>query len=374
MSRFNFQSPGAAMGDAVTQYFERRRREIHEAAAVLERRQAADDQRARFQRDDQRLQKQDQREAELDRENRADRLAKIHGPDADLPEDIAAAMRGGGYQVDSRQSLPARTMGVESVPGVVVGAQELPSQAYARRAETHTERLGREQRESVQAEKDEQRTWRDTQAKDERAFRGEQSQYNRDAAKERTDSDREMKLLIADMARSGSAETRALANEFKRLQIAGEQDKQETARTGREKAASDAQGLTQTALGHVDRLLDQNDVGAGIGMATGAYEMRGYTQGAQDFNGVKDQLVAALTQPNLGALKGPMSDKDVAFVKQLATRLDNRRLSAGETTRALQEAQAFLRSKMGGGGNGDGNGGGGNTRPTAADYIKKYGG
>ena len=152
------------------------------------------------------------------------------------------------------------------------------------------------------------------------------------------------------MSRSGSAETRALANELKRLQIAAAEDKLETTRATREKDAAGARQTTDSALRHVNRLLDPNDVGGSIGAATGAYEMRGFTQGAQDFNSVRDQLVAALTQPNLGALKGPMSDKDVSFIKQLATRLENRKMSAQETQRALIEARTFLQSKVGGAG------------------------
>jgi hypothetical protein len=61
-------------------------------------------------------------------------------------------------------------------------------------------------------------------------------------------------------------------------------------------------------------------------------------------------LIAALTLPNLGALKGPMSDKDVAFVKSISTRLANTRMSEPET-RAISEAQTFLRGKLGGSGN-----------------------
>lgn len=106
-----------------------------------------------------------------------------------------------------------------------------------------------------------------------------------------------------------------------------------------------ARQATQTALDLVTRL----ETHAGIGAATGAYEMRGFTQGAVDFNAIRDQLVAALALPNLGALKGPMSDKDVIFVKQLATRLANTRLSESETRKALAEAKLFLQTKLGGG-------------------------
>jgi hypothetical protein len=184
-------------------------------------------------------------------------------------------------------------------------------------------------------------------AESQRTFQAEQNELNRQAAAERAQSERELRELIARMGASNSAESRELANRLREIQIQGVQDKLDTTRAERDKTESSARQSTQSALDAVDRLLDVKDVGGNIGAATGAYELRGFTQGAQDFNSVRDQLVAALTQPNLGALKGPMSDKDVAFVKQLATRLGNTRMSEAETRRALTEAQTFLRNKLG---------------------------
>jgi hypothetical protein len=106
----------------------------------------------------------------------------------------------------------------------------------------------------------------------------------------------------------------------------------------------ESESVTRTALGLVDRLASH----PGIDRATGAYEVRGFTQDAVDFNSIRDQLVAALALPNLGALKGPMSDKDILFVKQLATRLENRRLSKAETIKAIEEARTFLNGKLSG--------------------------
>jgi hypothetical protein len=58
--------------------------------------------------------------------------------------------------------------------------------------------------------------------------------------------------------------------------------------------------------------------------------------------------VATLALPNLNLLKGPMSDKDIMFVKQLATRLSNENMSDAETVKALNEAKAFLAAPAGG--------------------------
>lgn len=165
---------------------------------------------------------------------------------------------------------------------------------------------------------------------------------NRTAATERANADRDMKELIARLAASGSAESRALANELTRIQIQAAGDKLETAQTERGKSVDAAKSATENALALAIRLATH----PGLGKATGAYEMRGFTQEATNFNAIRDQLVAALALPNLGALKGPLSDKDILFVKQLATRLENRKMDDAETLTAIAEAKTFLQDKL----------------------------
>lgn len=140
----------------------------------------------------------------------------------------------------------------------------------------------------------------------------------------------------------GPSEATQLTNEIRRTQLEERQAKLEEAAGAKTQKEAEARSATQTALDSVDRLLTH----PGIGKATGAYELRGFTQEAQDFNAERDMLVAALTLPNLGALKGPMSDKDVVFVKQLATKLANTKMSAEATRAELQRAREFLRGKL----------------------------
>lgn len=170
-----------------------------------------------------------------------------------------------------------------------------------------------------------------------------------------------------------TASNRELSDEMTRLRIQAEKDKQAAAQTERERTVGSAQASTETALGLVDRLLgDESDPSKpthpGMAGATGAYEMAGWRQDPTDFNAIRDQLVAALALPNLGALKGPMSDKDVIFVKQLATRLSNTRMSEAETRRALAEARAFLKDKLASGAAIDQRGGG-NTHPSGGGRV-----
>ncbi len=168
----------------------------------------------------------------------------------------------------------------------------------------------------------------------------------RDADRAQRASDAAAMRGVVASNQSGAAASRDLANQMKELQITGERDKQAAATTDRTKQQESAQVSTQNALD----LVDQLEKDPGLGAATGAYEVRGFTQGAQDFNGMRNQLVALLALPSLGALKGPMSDKDILFVKQLATRLENPRLSEAATRKALAEAKTFLQSKLGKGG------------------------
>jgi hypothetical protein len=106
----------------------------------------------------------------------------------------------------------------------------------------------------------------------------------------------------------------------------------------------EAQAITQTALAQAKRLRNH----PGLSKAYGAYEMRGFMQDAQDAKAIRNQLVAALALPNLAAIRGPLSDKDILFVKQLASRLENDRISDDEAVRAVDEAILFLESKSGG--------------------------
>jgi hypothetical protein len=151
------------------------------------------------------------------------------------------------------------------------------------------------------------------------------------------------RLAQIKASQAATGPNRALADEMTQLRIQAERDKQEAAKTGRDKTAEGARQSTAIALDLVDRL----EKHPGLNKASGIIDSwtSGMSQEATDANGLRDQLVATLTLPNLGTLKGPMSDRDVIFVKQLATRLGNPKLSDTETRKALSEAKTFLQSK-----------------------------
>lgn len=159
---------------------------------------------------------------------------------------------------------------------------------------------------------------------------------NRDARAVEGEANRELRELIARLGASGDAASQQLSNQLKQLQIDTLQTKNETADNT---AAKDKKSAVDTAsfnISQIDRMLTH----PGLPKATGALDPRKmYDQEAIDFNSIRNQLVAALTLPNLGTLKGPMSDKDVVFIKQLATRIQEGRISDTELKTALNEAK-----------------------------------
>ena len=183
-----------------------------------------------------------------------------------------------------------------------------------------------------------------TQLDDERAAAAAQravdAAANRSTATERADADRQMRLELARLAASGKAGSQALSDELKKSQLDAAKEKAAAAAGQR----ASAQQATQSALDTAERLL----VHPGFGAATGAWEPQQLIEGQDriNFNEERDNLVALLTLPNLGLLKGPMSNQDVLFVKQMATQLGNRRLSADATRAALERAKLFLQSKL----------------------------
>jgi hypothetical protein len=139
-------------------------------------------------------------------------------------------------------------------------------------------------------------------------------------------------------------------------------------RTVRENhAASDTIGTKPTSQGTTDTiaLLNRFETHPGTPKAYGIINSRTapFSQDAQDAIAVRDQLVAALTLPNLGVLKGPASDNDVRFMKQMSSRLTNPTISMNEVQSAIRETRTYLQRRQaeeagmgrtGGGGTGGG--------------------
>ncbi len=68
--------------------------------------------------------------------------------------------------------------------------------------------------------------------------------------------------------------------------------------------------------------------------------MRGWTQPARDFRAELERFVAQQTKGNLGSLKGPMSDKDIQFIKAMSTTAADTNLSDEALIAELKRARA----------------------------------
>jgi hypothetical protein len=334
MPNFQFRSAGAAFNrslqDALLKQEIQRRNSYFESLEAESR-----------VRQMQRAEAEARRAAVVATQADADRLAGIYGPDADLSPEAATTLAAGGYQVkpaDVRANVDQRSAA-------------LGYPAAQRRVETNNERLAREQREAAQAEKDEQRRFRDEQADAERAFRGEQAEANRQARAEQSAADRELKTLIASMQSSANAETRALANELKRLQVQSERDKQDAARAEREQTAkakaqgrSDVRDLAQGLID--DPNLDR--ITGNVGATTP--DLR---PGSIDARARLTQLVNKLSLEGRNALKGQgaISDFEGRMLAAAVTSIDPR--AGAETVRKhLKAIVAVMSDGEPAGGNG----------------------
>ncbi len=66
----------------------------------------------------------------------------------------------------------------------------------------------------------------------------------------------------------------------------------------------------------------------------------------KDAEALVKQIAANLTIENVSKLKGPLSDKDIAFLKEASTRLSNQDISDLEAERVLTEVREFLNQNV----------------------------
>jgi len=179
-----------------------------------------------------------------------------------------------------------------------------------------------------------------TDAEAQRTFMEGQANLNRIAAGERAAAEREMRQMISTIAAQGNAQARALDARLKELQIAGLEDKNEAANAERTRAEATRTNDAQNAIEMLNRLENH----PGLEKATGAYELRGLTQDARSWRAMANSVVAALALPNMSSLKGPASDRDVAFIKEKSTILQNPNISAEDARQAIRDAREFLKT------------------------------
>lgn len=344
MSRYNFQSTGAAVGNAIQQFLMQRaleeRQRMLDEAMRRDKDQAserANREMSLREQDAIARENEDKRRMAIDDEER--RLAAAERAKAASAEANQAGVRGmiadrmNMGPIDQSTAQQIEGMGYREgvqVPGIITRASQPPNRTTV----TVPGPNGRPMRKAVT---------------DADLITGVE-EYREPKAPSQASQGTERVLVSADgksqrVAR-GAGEVNALLSQGWKLfdQVA--------ARTSNTVDPNEAKQTTSTALSLAKRLKTHPGFDWAYGMISS--RTSGLSQDATDAMAIRDQLVASLTLPNLGALKGPMSDKDIMFVKQLATRLGNPRISEAEARRAVDEAVLFLESKMGGaGGAGD---------------------
>jgi hypothetical protein len=151
---------------------------------------------------------------------------------------------------------------------------------------------------------------------------------------------------LARAPQKGPSEATQIALDTRRLALEEKQTKIRDAEEAKAAKAEEARTLTADTLAGIRGLLTH----PGLDKSQGIIDSRlaALSQDAQDYRGERDRMVAALTLPNLGALKGPMSDKDIVFLKQISSKLANDELSDEATRAELRRLEQFLTSKMAG--------------------------
>lgn len=337
-----FGSIGAAMTDEMTQILvEReaaRRQAMLDAIAAQEREQSVRDRQVAREIQRAQLESTDaQRKEAIQRmqQQRAGAVADTLQVGQDIDGSTAAILREGDLGALVQQQLNPQLNVTAGMP--VPGASTGPAVNMNERtlfSGTAGQHAARARADAEKAEKEAAR-----------AAAAEQARLNREAATERARETNETRRTLATIAASGKADTQALGNQLRQIQIDAAQDKLDAGRKERAQLETGQREQIQETLDVVNAMLDSQGVGAGLDAATGAYELRGFTQPAQNFNAYRDRLAAMLTAPNLKYLKGPLSDKDIIFVQNLSTNLANRRMSGELTRQNLLKLQELLTQK-----------------------------
>jgi hypothetical protein len=164
-------------------------------------------------------------------------------------------------------------------------------------------------------------------AEAQREFQRGENDLNRQSRAEQAQHDRELRELIARMGASNSAESRALANQLREVQIQTSQDKLDATRADRGKTEQAAKQGRQEVYGLANELLNDPAMSRAAGPLD-AY-MPTVRPGTKDFENRLSRLKNLLTFENRSKLKGQgaISDAETRMLEQSASAID---LAAGE--------------------------------------------
>lgn len=346
MGRYGFTSPGADAGQAIQQFLVQR---------AMQQRQAEMDARAQEREAAQLAHQGEELKLQQAQEKRAAEAQKTQTADLQNQREFTkattianAALPGDAVDQPTREMLGRQGYGgqIKQVPGIVAqgafqgnDAQDIPQYDVTKTPDSYAMRGG-SQYLSARA------------AADERAA---ESDKTRTAASERADSDRAMRLTIAELMKSNSAESHALANQLTQLRIDAEKTKQEDAKTAATNKRTAVRQPAQDALDLIDTIIDPTS-GAllpGVSGVVGAKSGAGWIPGTDAASAITridrlkslmdlDVIAQMKAQSKTGATGfGAMSAPELKILEDAAARLNRSQSEA-----AFTEELARLKEKL----------------------------
>lgn len=258
MGRYNFQSTGGNAGNAIQAFLMQREQENQ---AQMRQRFLEEQQAEELRQREEQIQLQRQQEERIGKDSEANRNALENQRQFGRATTIAEnALPDDAVDDATRKLLEAQGFGgqVKRTPGIVVQGPQIDEQdgvpIYDVNAQPDSYKMrGGSKYLSARA------------AEDARAAQAKETEAGRN---ERADSDREMRLLIAQMSASSNAGQRALADELKRVQIDRERGKLEDDQTKRDDVAekatlakTNAQRTSQDTIDVIKQLADIDEQG-----------------------------------------------------------------------------------------------------------------
>lgn len=329
----NFVSPGAAARDAIIE--ELMRRQALDRQAELDAQREREAQAALRQRDEQ-LAFQKEQEARIAKAQQATMDDLSNQREFTRASTIeAGAMPGDAVDPETAALMTRQGFGgaMRQIPGVLVqgpleaGDQmdEMDREAALGRTPEQTVMRGGSRYLNAQAQREAQAA-----ALTERLT----------AQDERAAADRELKQIIAGLSASGKAESQALANQLKALQIQLTGEKVQEATENRTNAKSATAGTRQTIRDLAANLAADPELGGITGPIEGRRDTF-FTGGATDAVSRFNQLLSALALGERSKLKGQgqISDYEAKILQRAVTSL-NRASGPEITKKTLEEIAA----------------------------------
>jgi hypothetical protein len=353
MSRYNFQSSGAAAGNAIEQFLVQRaladrQRRIDELNAQNTK---ADNARA----DEQLFRQQENDKRMASAQDDAARLTKAQAAAGSLgiggrisPEDPNAGLISQYLPgvLDQDMTLPSRHMAGAGIPGVMARTEDVAPQATGMMISRGTA----QQKQAADAI-----TAREREQEDARAARAAEGEASRAAAAARAQDANDMRMQLAQLANSGRNANADLDRQIKQGKIDADAQKRADADKAA-KASADAVSTYEGDIsGVLNQLLDeQGNLRPEAARVVGGISARlpNLSETSQQGLSQIDRLVGLLDINKLREMKaqsktgasgfGALSERELSVLENAASTLKNRKVGEGDYAAELRRIRDTL--------------------------------